>query len=110
MLFSYGFTMANSGKRTHKVSANRLEHDYYIYWVVVPYKFFLPSCFNFRPFGQLGNKEIKAVMRHEEENMKSSSVSNMKADSCHNFKCLCEMFEYNFKDKTSLEKHEVGFH
>jgi len=45
-------------------------------------------------------------MRREEETMKSSSVSNMKEDGCHNFKYLWEMCDHNFEDKTSLEKHE----
>ena len=40
------------------------------------------------------------VMRHEEETMKSSSVSNMKEDGC-------EMCDQNFED--SLEKHECNF-
>ena len=49
------------------------------------------------------------VMRHEEETMKSSSVSNMKEDGCDNFKYLWEMCDQNFEDKTSLEKHECNF-
>ena len=40
------------------------------------------------------------IMRHEEETMKSSSVSNMKEDGC-------EMCDQNFED--SLEKHECNF-
>jgi len=48
-------------------------------------------------------------MRHEEETMKSSSVSNMKEDGCHNLKYLWEMCDHNFEDKTSLEKHEYNF-
>ena len=47
------------------------------------------------------------VMSHEEETMKSSSVSNMKEDSCHTFKYLWEMCDQNFED--SLEKHECNF-
>ena len=38
-------------------------------------------------------------MRHEEETVKSSSVSNMKEDGCHNFKYLWEMCNHNFEDK-----------
>ena len=47
------------------------------------------------------------VMRHEEETMKSSSVSNMKEDGCDNFNYLWEMCDQNFED--SLEKHECNF-
>ena len=48
-------------------------------------------------------------MRHEEETMKSSSVSNMKEDGGYNFKQLWEMCDHNFEDKTSLKKHVCNF-
>ena len=47
-------------------------------------------------------------MRHEEETMKSRSVSNLKEDGCHNFKYLWEMCDHNFEDETSLKKKKCN--
>ena len=52
------------------------------------------------------------VMRHEEESMNLSFLSNVKEDvnEHRDLKYFCQTCDLNFEDKTCFKKHEVRYH